>query len=131
MPEDLRGEAVGARQGSPAVGQGAIAIETRVDDELVVSAVKKLDHHETRVACLAERELLRSLGGGCQFPIAAHAIVKNDRLQLEALVAKPDGSHLIRDQINGSIERPEEVGKALAAKLLAAGAGSLLSEFLK
>ena len=115
----------------PAVGQGAIAIETRVDDELVVSAVKKLDHHETRVACLAERELLRSLGGGCQFPIAAHAIVKNDRLQLEALVAKPDGSHLIRDQINGSIERPEEVGKALAAKLLAAGAGSLLSEFLK
>src|SRR6185503_8479015 len=70
----------------PAVGQGAIGIETRVDNLRVIEAVKNLEHEATRVACLAERSLLRNLGGGCQFPIAAHGVVQDSELRLDALV---------------------------------------------
>jgi len=106
----------------PAVGQGAIAIETRSDDELTVRTTSKLDHHETRVACLAERAFLRGLGGGCQLPIAAHATINGDALALDGLVAKPDGSEIWRDQSSGSLDHAEEIGSALAARLLARGA---------
>ena len=67
----------------PAVGQGAIAIETRSDDEFAVEATRRLDHHETRLACLAERAFLRGLGGGCQLPIAAHARFEGELLKLD------------------------------------------------
>src|SRR6185503_13455063 len=103
----------------PAVGQGAIAIETRSDDEFTVQTTSKLDHHETRVACLAERAFLRGLGGGCQLPIAAHATINGDALALDGLVAKPDGSEIWRDQSSGSLDHAEEIGSALAARLLA------------
>jgi hydroxymethylbilane synthase len=112
----------------PAVGQGAIAIETRSDNELAVQSVRKLEHHETRLACLAERAFLRTLGGGCQFPIAAHGMVNGQELQLEGLVAKPDGSRILRDILSGSTEQPEELGAALAEKLNENGAQSLLNE---
>ena len=112
----------------PAVGQGAIAIETRSDNELAVQSVRKLEHHETRLACLAERAFLRTLGGGCQFPIAAHGVVNGQELQLEGLVAKPDGSRILRDILSGSTEQPEELGAALAEKLNENGAQSLLNE---
>ena len=71
----------------PAVGQGAIAIEIRADDGVAIEATAKLNHRETELACRAERAFLRSLGGGCQFPIAAHAVVEDDTLSLEGLVA--------------------------------------------
>src|SRR5215212_5502970 len=75
----------------PAVGQGAIAIETRSDNKLALEATSKLDHRETRLACLAERAFLRGLGGGCQLPTAAHATILEDGLlKLDGLVAKPD-----------------------------------------
>ena len=112
----------------PAVGQGAIAIETRSDNELAVQSIRKLEHHETRLACLAERAFLRTLGGGCQFPIAAHGVVKGQELQLEGLVATPDGSRILRDILSGSSEQPEELGAALAEKLNEHGAQSLLNE---
>ena len=112
----------------PAVGQGAIAIETRSDNELAVQSIRKLEHHETRLACLAERAFLRTLGGGCQFPIAAHGVVKGQELQLEGLVATPDGSRILRDILSGSSEQPEELGAALAEKLNENGAQSLLNE---
>jgi hydroxymethylbilane synthase len=112
----------------PAVGQGAIGIETRSDNELAVESVRKLEHRETRIACLAERSFLRTLGGGCQFPIAAHGVVNGQALALEGLVAKPDGSKILRDILSGSTERPEELGAALAAKLNENGAQSLLNE---
>ena len=110
----------------PAVGQGAVAIETRSDNELAVEAARKLDHRETRLACLAERSFLRSLGGGCQFPIAAHAIVDSDSLRLDGLVAKPDGSEILRDSLSGPLDDPESLGSALADLLLQQGAASLL-----
>ena len=111
----------------PAVGQGAIAIEIRADDEVAVAATSKLNHRETELACRAERAFLRSLGGGCQFPIAAHAVIDGDLLLLEGLVAKPDGSAFIRDQLSGQLGRPEEIGTSLAEQLLKLGAGELLN----
>ena len=112
----------------PAVGQGAIAIETNSDNEFAVQITSRLDHRETRLACLAERAFLRSLGGGCQFPIAAHAVLDGEALKLDGLVAKPDGSEILRDSLSGSPEDPEGLGSSLAAKLSARGAGALLHQ---
>lgn len=111
----------------PAVGQGAVAIETRSDNEFAVEATRKLDHHQTRLACLAERAFLRSLGGGCQFPIAAHAIVDGDSLNLDGLVAKPDGSEILRAILSGAVVDAESIGSQLAENLLQQGARSLLN----
>ena len=106
----------------PAVGQGAIAIETRRDDKHAVETTSKLDHRATRIACLAERAFLRGLGGGCQLPIAAHATIDRDLINLEGLVAKPDGSEIWRDRLSGAIKQAEQIGSALAAKLIERGA---------
>ncbi len=110
----------------PAVGQGAIAIEILSDNQFAVEATSKLDHRETRLACLAERSLLRKLGGGCQFPIAAHAVIDQDRLTLDGLVASPDGSQILRDSTSGPPDEAESIGSALAARLIARGANDLL-----
>ena len=112
----------------PAVGQGAIAIETRIDNEFAVGSVSRLDHRETRLACLAERAFLRGLGGGCQLPIAAHAVLENGLLKLDGLVAKPDGSEILRGSLSGSSEASEALGSALAEQLLTQGAGSFLHQ---
>jgi hydroxymethylbilane synthase len=106
----------------PAVGQGAIAIETRSDDEFAVETTSRLDHRETRVACLAERAFLRGLGGGCQLPIAAHAILDQDSLILDGLVANPDGSQIWRDRLSGPPPHAEQIGSSLAALLVSRGA---------
>jgi hydroxymethylbilane synthase len=110
----------------PAVGQGAVAIETRSDNTFALEAVIKLNHRDTRIACLAERSLLRDLGGGCQLPIAAHAVVCGTELRLEGLVAKPDGTIVIRDHVSGSIDKAEQLGADLAKKLIDRGANELL-----
>ncbi len=112
----------------PAVGQGAVAIETRSDDQFAIETVSKLNHTETRIACAAERALLRSLGGGCQLPIAAHGVVCSHQLRLEGLVAKPDGSQFVRDSMAASVDYPEELGAKLAARLINLGAEGLLRE---
>ncbi len=111
----------------PAVGQGAIAIETRADDAFVLETTGELNHRETRLACLAERAFLRSLGGGCQFPIAAHAIIEEEQLKLDGLVAAPDGARILRDQLSGPADNADEIGSSLAAQLIEKGAHSLLN----
>ena len=111
----------------PAVGQGAIGIETNSDNEFAVQITSQLDHRETRLACLAERAFLRGLGGGCQFPIAAHAILDDGLLKLDGLVAKPDGSEILRDSLSGPSEDPEALGSTLANQLIQHGANSLLN----
>jgi hydroxymethylbilane synthase len=108
----------------PAVGQGAIAIETRSDNEFAVASTSQLDHRETRIACLAERAFLRGLGGGCQLPIAAHAVLDGDVLKLDGLVAKPDGSEILRASASG--RDPEALGSELALQLIERGARALL-----
>ena len=111
----------------PAVGQGALGIEARADDQMTAELVGRLNHRPTELACLAERSLLKSLGGGCQLPFAAHAIVNGPHLVMEALVAMPDGSRIIRDRISGSPTRAEELGRDLATLLMLQGAQSILN----
>jgi hydroxymethylbilane synthase len=110
----------------PAVGQGALGIETRANDARTAALVSLLDHPPTRAACTAERALLYALGGGCQVPIAAHATVHGDALRLEALVAALDGAQLIRDSIEGESAHAARVGEVLAARLRERGAETLL-----
>jgi hydroxymethylbilane synthase len=110
----------------PAVGQGALGIETRADDETTITAVRKLDHKFTRLACTAERAFLRSLGGGCQLPIAGHAVVREKRLRLDGLVADPQGHRVVRDRISGSLDEAEQLGTELGERLLDRGARELL-----
>ena len=112
----------------PAVGQGAIGIETRAGDEDIAGIVGKLDHKFTRLACTAERSFLLSLGGGCLLPIAAYAIVRDKRIRLQGLVAEAFGKRIVRDHISGPLDEAEKLGSRLAERLLANGAGELLEE---
>jgi hydroxymethylbilane synthase len=111
----------------PAVGQGALAIETRAGDETTIAAISKLDHKFTRLACTAERAFLRSLGGGCQLPIAAYAVVREKRIKLDGLVADPQGHRVVRDRISGSLVDAEQIGAELGERLLQRGARELLT----
>ncbi|HVF68141.1 MAG TPA: hydroxymethylbilane synthase, partial [Pyrinomonadaceae bacterium] len=115
----------------PAVSQGSLGVQTRAGDAETNALVSRLDHAATRAAVVAERALLRKLGGGCQVPIAAHAVVKGGDLRLDGLVASLDGSRVIRDTTNASASEAEQAGDVLSARLLERGAGELLSEMPK
>ncbi len=110
----------------PAVGQGALAIEIRSQDLPTREAVTRLDHGETHQAIRAERAVLRRLGGGCQVPIAAYAVVEDGNLRLQALVANLDGTRLIRAQAHGFAADPEALGVTVAEDLLRQGAREIL-----
>lgn len=112
----------------PAVGQGALAIETRVDDEETQHYVRALNHKQTQIACQAERVFLAALGGGCQVPIAAHAYIDETGLHLRGCVASLDGRELVRRTISGAPDEAEFLGRKLAEKLLASGADRLILE---
>jgi hydroxymethylbilane synthase len=112
----------------PAVGQGAIGIEIRGDDEEVRELVSKVDHKESKARVYAERALMHALEGGCQVPVGAYSEVENGTLKLTAVVASLDGTKLIRDSVEGSVGEAEELGLALAQKLLAQGAAEILNE---
>jgi hydroxymethylbilane synthase len=111
----------------PAVGQGALAIETRERDEETISTLTLLDDRETRASCTAERALLRALGGGCQLPIAAHAVMRDNHLRLDGLVAEISGETIIRASLDGTASDAEQLGNELALRLRERGAESLLS----
>jgi hydroxymethylbilane synthase len=110
----------------PAVSQGALGIETRADDARTRELLAPLDHGPTRLACTAERAMLRGLGGGCQLPIAAYAFVSEGRLRLEGLAAALSGERIIRETMEGPSSSAAQLGEALASRLLERGAGSLL-----
>ncbi len=113
----------------PAVGQGALGIETREADEETREMVAATDDEKTRAACTAERALLRELGGGCQLPIAAHAVVVGEeRLRLSGLVALPSGETVIRDSVEGAQAGAEQLGVELARRLRERGAERLLAK---
>jgi hydroxymethylbilane synthase len=109
----------------PAVGQGILAIETRADDRAVRDLVAALDDAETRACALAERAYLRRLGGTCNTPLAAHAMMEYAALRMVGVVLSEDGSHALRDGVTGSPEDAEEVGRWLAESLLAQGAAKI------
>ena len=110
----------------PAVGQGALAIEIRENDDQMRSAVRPLDDPATHSAIRAERAALLHLGGGCQTPIAAYARLEDGVLHLDGMVARSDGSRLLRSTVVGLACDPESVGRALAEDLLQRGARSIL-----
>ena len=108
----------------PAPGQGAIALECRQEDADVRAAAAALDHEPTRRAVAAERALLAALEGGCNVPLGAHAAPASGGLRLRAFVARPDGSTILRAEDAGG--DPAELGRRVAADLLARGAGQLV-----
>jgi hydroxymethylbilane synthase len=108
------------------VGQGALAIEIRRDDSATREILRFLDDADARLAIECERALLGSLGGGCQVPIGAHAEKTGDGLHLDAMVGRPDGSLILREQASGSA--PESLGRRTAEALLKRGADRILSE---
>ena len=119
----------------PAVGQGALGIETRVDDEQTREIVKVMNHSNTEYCCKAERSLLRHLQGGCQIPIGSYASFKNGTLHLLAFVGSVDGTKGIRNEITKtgltSPAQAEAAGIELAEELLKQGAEEILSEIRK
>lgn len=112
----------------PAIGQGALGIETRTDDEYINNLVAFFDHPETSYAVRAERALLKRLEGGCQVPIAAYGQLSGDTLNLTGLVASPDGKIFVRDAISGHKDKAEPLGVELAEKLLKMGAYDILKD---
>jgi hydroxymethylbilane synthase len=124
---DRIAEALAADVMCPAVGQGALAIETQASGA-GRDAVRGLDDASTHAAVLAERGVLGSLGGGCQVPIGAHAQVSDGRIQLLGVVASPDGSEVIRGESAGPVGDAEALGRALGGQLLERGAKRILEE---
>ena len=110
----------------PAIGQGALAVEVRCDDRLTLDRVRTLDDRDSRRAVEAERSLLNGLGGGCQVPIAGLATVDGAHLQLIGLVGAADGSRLIRESGQSTVEEPLRLGRSVAQRLLDRGAAELL-----
>jgi hydroxymethylbilane synthase len=110
----------------PAVGQGALAVETREGDGALLDLVKAIEHLESRSAVEAERAFLRRLGGGCLAPATAHATVDDGLLRIEAVVGDPDGTELMRDGDAGGTHESAALGSGLAARMLERGAGRLL-----
>ncbi|SPZ44691.1 Porphobilinogen deaminase [Plesiomonas shigelloides] len=115
------------QQSLPAVGQGAIGIECRLDDARVRALLAPLNHTDTADRVVAERAMNNRLQGGCQVPIGSYAELTGDQLYLRALVGAPDGSRLLQAEIRGPRTEAEQLGSALAEQLLDAGAGSILS----
>lgn len=113
----------------PAIGQGAIGIETRIDDDTNNSIIRKLNHPETELCVKIERAFLCRMGGGCQVPMAAHCKIKDGIVSLEAAVAHPDGAPMIREGYNGT-DTTEHTGVRLADRLIELGAAEILRNVL-
>ena len=112
----------------PAIGQGALGIETRKDDEEIEKRIQFLNDKDSWIAVSAERAFLEKLEGGCQVPIAAFAQTFGTTLQIDGLVGTIDGKRLIRHHIEGSIEKAESLGIELAEILLDKGAKEILDD---
>ena len=115
-------------QSLPAVGQGAVGIECRIDDLVVQQLLAPLADQQTTLCVLAERAMNRRLQGGCQVPIGGYAIIENEQLWLRALVGELDGSQIIRAEGRGDLTTAEQLGVQIAESLLAQGAGQILAK---
>ncbi len=111
----------------PAIGQGALGLEVRRDNEDTIRLLDFLNHVPTEVTVRAERAFLRKLEGGCQVPIAALARLNDGVLSLEGMVAELDGTRVLREEISGEMDQAEELGISLAGRLLDSGAGEILA----
>lgn len=110
----------------PAVGQGALGIESREDDVEMLELLAGIEHTETRLCTDAERAMLRHLEGGCQVPIGAHATLAGDTLSLTGVIASVDGTRVVRDTISGAAGDGQSLGVELAVRLFDAGGREIL-----
>jgi len=109
----------------PAPGQGALAVQCRADDVDTLSILSAIEHDGTRLAVSAERAFLAGLGGGCSLPVGALAKVTDGLIDLQTVIAAPDGRDMVR--LQGSSENPVQLGLMLAREALERGARELLS----
>jgi hydroxymethylbilane synthase len=112
----------------PAVGQGAIGIETRTNDKQILDILSVLDDKNSHICIQAERAMNKALQGGCQVPIACYSQLNNNTLLLEGLVGCIDGSNIIKASLTGSLTEAERLGQELANCLLKQGAKTILQE---
>jgi len=112
----------------PAIAQGAVGIECRRDDEFINSIIKPLNHDETSICVAAERAFLAKLEGGCQVPIAAHAVLRDGHLVMDGLVGSVSGDRILKSHAEGKPEDAANIGTALAEELLSQGADKILAE---
>jgi hydroxymethylbilane synthase len=121
-------EALSTEISLPAVGQGAIAIESRVKDQETSEVLEKLDDAETRTAIIAERALLSAVQGGCQVPLGAWARMERGELVMEAVVCSVDGAQYVRQKASAPPEQAAQLGEQMAKLLIAGGARDILEE---
>jgi hydroxymethylbilane synthase len=112
----------------PAVGQGALAVETREESDLASNLCARLEDAGSRAEVTAERAVLGSLGGGCQVPIGANASVLDGRLHLRAVVVSPAGDQVIRGEREGPVSEAEALGCDLGRELIARGGRQILEQ---
>lgn len=115
-------------QSLPAVGQGAVGIECRMDDECTLALLAPLNHPETAVRVTAERAMNTRLEGGCQVPIGSYAELIDGDVWLRALVGAPDGQRVVRGERRGPVDQAQALGVSLAEELLNGGAREILTE---
>ncbi len=118
---------IAPEQSLPAIGQGAVGIECRADDEQINALLAPLHHPDTVSCVTAERALNHRLNGGCQVPIAGYAMLESGNLWLRGLVGEPDGSRIIRGEVEGVTNEAKEMGTGLAEQLLEWGADEILA----
>jgi hydroxymethylbilane synthase len=121
-------EALSTEISLPAVGQGAIAIESRVSDTATNEFLEKLNDMETRTAIIAERALLSAMHGGCQVPLGAWARLERGELVMDAVVCSVDGTEYVRQKATGRPEEASQLGERMAQLLIEAGAQNILDE---
>jgi hydroxymethylbilane synthase len=113
---------------TPAPGQGCLALEARSDDEAASATAAAITDRDSLARLTAERAVVQALDASCRTPLAAFAELDGDVLALSAFVGLPDGSHWVRDRLEGNTEPPSKLGAEVAARLLAAGAGEVLEQ---
>ena len=112
----------------PAIGQGALAIETRADDEAVRALCRRLSDAAAEATVAAERAVLNGLGAGCRTPVAGHATIDGGVITVRGLVGRPDASEILRAEERGPVADAASVGARVADRLLSSGAAQILSE---
>ena len=112
---------------TPAPGQGCLALEARAGDALPATVADRVTHRESLLRLTAERALVAALDATCRTPVGAHAALDGGEVTLSAFAGLPDGSAWIRDAATGAADAPAELGRSVAERLLAAGAGELLA----
>ncbi|MCH8618937.1 hydroxymethylbilane synthase [Undibacterium sp. TS12] len=126
LPERIRA-CLEPGQSLPAAGQGAMAIEIPDNRPELLSLLAPLNHRDTALAVTAERTVSKAFGGSCQIPLAAFATVNQGQMQIQAMVATPDGSRIARAEVSGDASQPQALGAQLAAALSAQDAEAILA----